>query len=230
MKITNFVFDLYGTLIDIKTDESPLAFWQGVAEYVGGSSHEVREEYLSLCAAQKRGENHEIDLLSVFKQMLAIRGRNADEAPAFAAKFRELSMKKLRCFPYAKRILQGLRSRGCGVYLVSNAQACFTVSELESCGLSELFDGIILSSDVGAKKPGEEIFRYAFEKFGISPEDSIYVGNDLRDDILGASSVGMRTAYIRTEQSGSYTDPLPKPTFLATTHKELMQTLFSLAK
>ena len=94
----------------------------------------------------------------------------------------------------------------------------------------EIKRNVILSSDVGAKKPGEKIFRYAFEKFGISPEDSIYVGNDLSDDILGASSVGMRTAYIRTEQSGSYTDPLPKPTFLATTHKELMQTLFSLAK
>ena len=228
----NFVFDLYGTLIDIKTDESPLSFWQGVAEYLGDGVHlaeDVRGEYLSLCAEAKKGENHEIDLLSVFEKMLLARGREAEEAFALADEFRRLSMKKLKCFPYAKMILRGIKQRGGGVFLLSNAQACFTVNELRCCGLTELFDGIILSSDVGTKKPSEEIFAYAFDKFGISPEKSIYVGNDLRDDILGASSVGMRTVYIHTEQSGSYSDAMPEPTYRAEKHSELMKMLFSLA-
>ncbi|MBR5774174.1 MAG: phosphoribosylformylglycinamidine synthase subunit PurQ, partial [Clostridia bacterium] len=44
------------------------------------------------------------------------------------------------------------------VYLLSNAQSCFTINELKECGLYDLFDGIIISSDVGRKKPYGEIF------------------------------------------------------------------------
>lgn len=227
----NFVFDLYGTLIDIKTDEEPPEFWHGVAAYLGAneSAEAVREEYISLCAGEKKGESHEIDLLCIFRRMLSSRGRDESEAQRLASEFRCLSMKKLLTFPYAKRILRGLKKRGGGVYLVSNAQSCFTLSELDSCGLSTLFDGIVISSDVGVKKPSPEIFAYAFDKFGISPENSIYIGNDLRDDVLGATGVGMATAYIHTEQSGSY-NGMPEPTYSAKSHLELMQILFSLAE
>lgn len=229
----NFVFDLYGTLVDIKTDESKPAFWQSVAEYLGDgaeNAESVRSEYLSLCASEKKGEFHEIDLTFVFEKMLANRGRSTDGALAFAGKFRELSREKLKCFRYAKMILKGLKELGCGVYLVSNAQACFTLAELKKCGLTPLFDGIIISSDLGVKKPCRDIFDKAFESFGISKDDSIYVGNDLRDDILGASGAGMRSVYIRTEQSGSYGDDMPGPTYTARNHSELMKRLFSLAK
>ena len=229
----NFVFDLYGTLVDIKTDESKPVFWQKVAEYLGDgaeNAESVRSEYLSLCAGEKKGEFHEINLAIVFEKMLINRGKNADGAPAFAGKFRELSREKLKCFRYAKSILKGLKELGCGVYLVSNAQACFTLTELDKCGLTELFDGILISSEVGVKKPCRDIFEIAFKKFGISKENSIYVGNDLRDDILGASGADMRSAYIHTEQSGSYGDDMPTPTYTARNHSELMKRLFSLAK
>ena len=227
----NFVFDLYGTLIDIKTDEQSPKFWQKVAAYLGANetSDAVRWEYLSLCSNEKKGENHEIDLIRVFQQMLLSRGRENDEAQRFATYFRRQSMKKLRTFRYAKKLLKGLKKRGGGVYLVSNAQSCFTLKELDDCGLTALFDGILISSDVGVKKPSSEIFQCAFDKFDISPENSIYVGNDLRDDILGAAGVGMRTVYIPTEQSGSYKD-MPEPTYSVKNHRDLMQTLFSIAE
>jgi putative hydrolase of the HAD superfamily len=126
-------------------------------------------------------------------------------------------------------MLRDLRKVG-GVYLLSNAQSCFTVDELKTCGLYDLFDGIIISSDVGTKKPWGEIFNIAFDRFGITPENSIYVGNDMRDDILGASSKGMRTLYIETTQSGSYPHlDLPKPTFVVKNHAEMKERLISLS-
>lgn len=228
----NFVFDLYGTLVDIKTDESPASFWRSVCRELGTSRllwRSVRREYLSLCRAKKESEEHEIELLDVFGEMLRNRGRPESDAQRLALAFREASTEKLKLFSGVKEMLLSLREAGAGVYLLSNAQSCFTRHEIELLGIDSLFDGIIISSEVGVKKPSEKIFRIAFERFGISACDSVYVGNDLRDDVLGATAVGMRTVYIRTEQSGEYPSlTLPSPTYVASDHDELSQLLLSL--
>jgi putative hydrolase of the HAD superfamily len=228
----NYVFDLYGTLIDIWTDESREELWEGVASLLGDGeecAETVKNEYMTLCREAKRGESHEINLLAVFESMLARRGVTTDVAPDLALEFRRMSMVYIRTFRGVKTMLRDLRKVG-GVYLLSNAQSCFTVDELKTCGLYDLFDGIIISSDVGTKKPWGEIFDIAFDRFGITPENSIYVGNDMRDDVLGASSKGMRTLYIETAQSGSYPHlDLPKPTFVVKNHAEMKERLISLS-
>jgi putative hydrolase of the HAD superfamily len=228
----NYVFDLYGTLIDIWTDESREELWEGVASLLGDGeecAETVKNEYMTLCREAKRGESHEINLLAVFESMLARRGVTTDVAPDLALEFRRMSMVYIRTFRGVKTMLRDLRKVG-GVYLLSNAQSCFTVDELKTCGLYDLFDGIIISSDVGTKKPWGEIFDIAFDRFGITPENSIYVGNDMRDDVLGASSKGIRTLYIETAQSGSYPHlDLPKPTFVVKNHAEMKERLISLS-
>ena len=139
-------------------------------------------------------------------------------------------MVRLKTFDGVENMLKELKKQG-RVYLVSNAQSCFTIDELRTTGLYDLFDGILISSDVGVKKPFPDIFRLAFEKFGITPEESIYIGNDMRDDILGASRVGMKTMYIETPQSGSYPDlDLPEPTYTVKNHLEMKMLLLSLDK
>ncbi len=228
----NFVFDLYGTLIDIWTDEEQPELWEGVALLIGDGedrAEQVREEYLALCRRAHRGGYHELDLLRVFERMLENRGVDISVAPSLAAEFRRLSIARLRCFRGVKTMLRELRAKGGGVYLLSNAQSCFTLDELRSLGLYDLFDGIVISSDIGVKKPSPEAFAIAFERLGITAENSVYIGNDMRDDILGASSVGMRTVYIQTEQSGSYPElDIPSPTFTVRSHGEMKELLLSL--
>lgn len=228
----NFVFDLYGTLIDIWTDESREELWEGVASLLGDGEEKaetVREEYLARCRGAKRGESHEIDLLGVFEAMLESRFVDKSVAPALASEFRRMSMVYLKPFRGVKTMLRELRKVG-GVYLLSNAQSCFTVDELKTTGLYDLFDGILISSDAGTKKPYPEIFDIAFNKFGIKAEDSIYIGNDMRDDILGATGVGMQTVYIETAQSGKYPGlDLPRPTYVVSTHSEMKRLLLTKA-
>lgn len=227
----NYVFDLYGTLIDIWTDESRPELWEGVASLLGDGEERaeaVRGEYMALCREAKMGEWHEINLLSVFETMLSRRGVSTSVAPDLAYEFRRMSMVYIRPFRGVKTMLRELRHVG-KVYLLSNAQSCFTLNELKECGLYDLFDGIIISSDVGRKKPYGEIFDIAFDRFGITAENSIYIGNDMRDDILGASSKGMRTLYIETAQSGSYPDlEIPAPTYTVKNHREMKAVLLSL--
>lgn len=229
----NFIFDLYGTLIDIKTDESGRAFWQTVAAELGVGRlwwRSVRREYLTLCKEKSLSSDHEFELLDVFCDMLRAHGKDAGGAQTLARVFRRASMKKLRVFPHVAEMLCDLRAAGAGVYLLSNAQACFTRDELDACGLTSLFDGIVISSDVGVKKPSSKIFEIALEKFGVSADDCIYVGNDMRDDVMGASGAGIRTVYIRTEQSREYPSlELPSPTYVAADHSSLADLLISLA-
>ena len=230
----NFIFDLYGTLVDIRTDEDKEELWEGVASLIGDGEDRadaVRREYLDLCKAAKQGEDHEINLLSVFEEMLITRGVNPVVAPSLASEFRRLSMVKLARFNGVRDMLLKLKEKGAGVYLVSNAQSCFTLDELRTTELDDLFDGIIISSDVGVKKPATAIFDIAFRRFDIRAEDSVYVGNDMRDDVLGATKSGIRTVYIHTEQSGSYPDlDLPEPTYRVNNHSEMSQLLTKIAE
>ena len=229
----NYIFDLYGTLIDIWTDEENPELWEYVSSLLGDGEEKaasVRREYISLCKQAKMGESHEIDLLAVFIKMLENREVDTSVAVSLAEEFRRASMVRLSVFDGAIDMLASLKAAGCGVYLLSNAQSCFTIGELKSTGLYGLFDGIVISSDVGVKKPYEEIFHIAFERFGVNAGNSIYVGNDLRDDVLGATKVGMKTVYIETLQSGKYDVDLPNPTHVVKDHREMKDLLLSIAK
>ena len=229
----NYIFDLYGTLIDIWTDEENPELWEYVSSLLGDGEEKaasVRREYISLCKQAKMGESHEIDLLAVFIKMLENREVDTSVAVSLAEEFRRASMVRLSVFDGAIDMRASLKAAGCGVYLLSNAQSCFTIGELKSTGLYGLFDGIVISSDVGVKKPYEEIFHIAFERFGVNAGNSIYVGNDLRDDVLGATKVGMKTVYIETLQSGKYDVDLPNPTHVVKDHREMKDLLLSIAK
>lgn len=231
----NFLFDLYGTLADIKTDEELSSLWFGFAWLLGESdSKAVKDEYHAICQKYADARAHkfvEFDLLSVFEQMLENRSADRSRAKELAREFRLLSRQKLRPFPCVKEILVGLRKRGAGVYLVSNAQACFTRDEIDELGISNLFDGILISSEAGVKKPDKAIFDKAAELFDITLNDCFYVGNDLYDDVLGAHNSGLKTVYIETEQSGKYpSEDLVEPDYTASTHQKLMELLFDLAE
>ncbi|MDE0187227.1 MAG: HAD family hydrolase [Candidatus Poribacteria bacterium] len=63
-------------------------------------------------------------------------------------------------------------------------------------GLSPLLDVVIDSTVVGVWKPEPEIFRAALFALGISPHETIYVGDSYSHDVCGAKGVGMWTAWL----------------------------------
>ena len=231
----NFLFDLYGTLIDIRTDEQSGEFWEEAARLADAPrADRFRERYAALCKAEAEAlpAGGEIDLMRVFRTLLeelsGARCAYLGYVSAYAHAFRAASIRKLRRFEGAGELLRDLRAAGARLYLLSNAQACFTYRELETTGLLHAFDGILLSSEAGYKKPSPLFFRAAFEKFGLVPGECLYVGNDLRDDVGGAHAAGIPCAYLETEQSGRYAEPYT-PDFCAETYPALAALLISLA-
>ncbi len=225
----NFLFDLYGTLADIRTDEQSAEFWRTVSKYLkSGGTRSVKERYAELCAERASDDGREFDLAEVFEILLKEFGADCTVSE-FAQKFRLASVCRLRLFDGVRELLTGLRVRGAKVYLLSNAQACFTRPELARLGISDMFDGIMLSSEIGYKKPSEKFFEGAFKKFSLDPADCLYIGNDLRDDVEGARNAGMHSVYIESEQSGVYGQDIAVDMF-AENRIGLKRLLFRLAE
>jgi putative hydrolase of the HAD superfamily len=67
---------------------------------------------------------------------------------------------------------------------------------LERAGLLAHFDPVVISDEVGIRKPRAEIFEAVLERLGAAPAEVIHVGDSLSADVAGAASLGMRTAWL----------------------------------
>jgi FMN phosphatase YigB (HAD superfamily) len=67
---------------------------------------------------------------------------------------------------------------------------------LEDYGLDSHFDAIVISEEVGIRKPRNEIFREVLQKLDCAPEEALHVGDNLDADVAGAAAHGMRTVWI----------------------------------
>lgn len=68
-------------------------------------------------------------------------------------------------------------------------------------GLEYVFDRIVISSEIGVRKPSPAIFRRAAQAESVAPCRVLMVGNDERSDIMGAAGAGVDGVYMRTEIS-----------------------------
>ena len=225
----NYFFDLYGTLVDIRTDEQKPSLWYYLAEFYSlcGAPYtpeEIRERYFILCAEETADlaaacpmldtEEVEIELRNVFRRLFEEKSItvSATQVSDTAMLFRALSFcSPPRLMEGAEKTLKELRQRGARLYLLSNAQSCFTIPELRHLNLLKgVFDGIFLSSDFGVKKPARAFFHAALEKAGVSGSEVLMIGNDPFADIRGADSIGMKSRYIHSWQSPPRGFSLPK--------------------
>ena len=216
MDFSDVIFDLYGTLVDIRTDENAPGLWSEMARIYAENGaeygpEELKTGYFSTVAALEGsapgGDAHEahpeIQLEAVFQKLYLDRGVEADRALAVATGmlFREASTEYIRLYPGAKELLRELRARGRRVWLLSNAQAIFTRPELRRLGIDRLFDGVYLSSDYGVKKPDRRFFERLLRERAVDPKRAVMVGNDGACDIAPARALGLAAVYIRSNIS-----------------------------
>lgn len=228
MGYQNCIFDLYGTLVDIRTDEDSPRLWERMAGLYAqyGASYrpgELQNTYCRLVRELEGGESSrqdtheahpEIQIEQVFRRLYEEKG--ADSSPELTARtglaFRRWSTEYLRLYPGAAELLARLRAGRRRLWLLSNAQSLFTRRELDQLKISHLFDGIYLSSDYGCKKPDPRFFRLLLREQAIDPKTAVMVGNDGTCDIKGAQTVGLATVYIRSNISPS--EPVPQADYV----------------
>lgn len=67
---------------------------------------------------------------------------------------------------------------------------------LAGFGVRDRFEVVVVSADVGWRKPRPEIFQDTLRRMGIGPDQAIFVGDTPEADVLGAQSVGMDVIWI----------------------------------
>ncbi len=211
MKYKNYIFDLYGTLIDIHTDEENPKLWNALAKFYSKhnakyTAEEIQNAYLANVTVQL-DISEEIRVEDVFRQLFTDKGVTADDTLILETCrfFRDTSTEYIRLYPWSLPVLEKLKSEGKGIYLLSNAQRSFTEHELNALGLTEYFDVIMISSDCGVKKPNLMFFKMLMKRCGLLGKECLFVGNDEVCDIFGAKKAGMDTFYIHSNCSPEYT-------------------------
>ena len=217
---TDLIFDLYGTLVDIHTEESD-AVWEKTALYFGyyGAGYTA----VSLKSAfqaelrkrqAKAGQSYEcfpdIPFHAVMADLFHRKGitENTDSLGIQAAQlFRICSTEYIRLYPGVLTALAKLREKGYRLWLLSNAQEMFTRYELEHLGLTDCFDGIYLSSCYGCRKPDRRFFRALLCEQKLDPASCLMIGNDRETDMAGAKAAGIDTFYMHTQLTPAEQSP-----------------------
>lgn len=203
----NYIFDLYGTLVNIRTDEWSKNFYKKFAKWLRkeGYSFEWKKFQKSFQETEQKYRKEEssfthpeIVIENVFREVFAKRGYvlNEEEVLYVSEHFRLISLVYLCLYEDTIECLAKLRKAGKKIYLLSNAQRSFTWQELERTGLVPYFDGILISSDEGCMKPDPKFYETLCERYELNVEDCIMIGNELKSDMAGAAAAGMDNFYI----------------------------------
>lgn len=96
--------------------------------------------------------------------------------------------------------LRRLQDMGFRLGIISNAAyAPFLTWILERFEIIEFFEQVVVSADVGTRKPWPEIFFLTLDRMGLSSSEAAYVGDDFRRDIVAAKRAGLRAIWYRPE-------------------------------
>jgi putative hydrolase of the HAD superfamily len=222
MAIKGILFDLYGTLIDIETNESMDEIYRAIAHYLsyqGVYLHrwEVRERYYQIMKQQKEacGEEYpEIDVEAIWNEFLMQEGiksslHRGQQAKVIAHIYRGVSRNRLQLYPDVKRVLNELQMKY-RLALISDAQSCYALPEIQAVGLENYFESIVISSRYGFRKPDPRLFQKTLDNMQLTSSEVIWVGNDMFRDIYGAQALGIKNIYIDSNQGAkSYKNVTP---------------------
>lgn len=98
--------------------------------------------------------------------------------------------------PEAQHVLDALERAGVPFGIVTNGLARKRHT-LRVLGLERRAAVVIISDDLGRRKPDVAVFTRAATDLGVRPEVALFVGDKARQDIRGARDAGMKTAWLR---------------------------------
>jgi HAD superfamily hydrolase (TIGR01509 family) len=110
------------------------------------------------------------------------------------------------CIPFAgvENLLIAVK-RKTKTGLITNAYDAVEQKErIKSSGLDIYFDTIVIAGEIGIYKPDPAIFLHALAHMDAQPDKSLYVGDSITHDVIGAKSAGMKTVLLsQTPKRGS---------------------------
>jgi putative hydrolase of the HAD superfamily len=194
------LFDLYGTLVDIQLDEDSAALWIGLADALRSSGAHVdpagvRGLFLSILKEEAVRGREGFIMERAFRRLMTSVGVIGDVEP-IGRLFRQLSLKTLTLRPFVVPLFEALSRSRTKTGIVSNTEAVLTRFDLDCFPVLLTVGTIVLSSEVGARKPDPQIFLLALERLHATSTSALFIGNDWNADIVGARRAGLRAIFL----------------------------------
>lgn len=156
----------------------------------------------------------EIDLLGLNRQCLGDLGLEVsdEELAAYHDALYRHWTSTIALSQHAHALLEALRKRDLKLAIISNvATPGHLVREvLDAQGLTERVDAVVLSCEVGKRKPHRAIFERALEELGVEAAETLHVGDRVYHDVGGAAALGIATVqalWFRADDDAESTHP-----------------------
>jgi YjjG family noncanonical pyrimidine nucleotidase len=198
MHYTTLLLDLDHTLFD--TDTSEAAAFRHTLSAAGVSEPDrhfadYQRINRNLWAAVERGEVTPQHVRTRrFECLVAERSLDADPlfmAEAFVAGLAENG----DLYAGAREVIERLCEHA-SLALVTNGLGEVQRARIQRVGIAQYFDAITVSAEVGAAKPGTEIFEITFQALDFpSKQATLMVGDSLSSDIRGGTNFGVATCW-----------------------------------
>jgi putative hydrolase of the HAD superfamily len=241
MIVKGIIFDINGTLSDIRTNEwhddvyrviSNLLSYQGISL----DPNAVKYLYFETMKKQRAacGARHpEFDAVGIFREIVtqhstnftrALPAEKLEQLPRLLAEaHRAASRFQLQPYPGVGETIRQLQPKY-HLAIISDGQTAYAVPELNAVGLAAYFDPIIISGDFGYRKPDDRLFTAALTSMKMDPSEILFVGNDMYRDVYGAQGLGMKTVFFKSNQ-GTQEKEGVKPDYIIYNFPELLNAI-----
>lgn len=88
------------------------------------------------------------------------------------------------------------------VGIISNNVKEWVDQVLTNYKIKNLFDDVLISSEIETRKPNALIYFEALRRLSAKPEESVFISDEIADDLVGAAGLGMRTIWLKTKKKG----------------------------
>jgi HAD superfamily hydrolase (TIGR01549 family) len=127
----------------------------------------------------------------------------------------------------AKKLLAQTQAK-CKVGLITNfTYAPVIHKSLRKIGICDFFNAVVVSEDIGWRKPCPQIFQDILSRLQVKAEDAVYVGDSPIEDIKGAKEAGLKTIFVPSQfnKLADLKDSKEEPTFVAKSLVEVSEFL-----
>ena len=111
--------------------------------------------------------------------------------------YRKAREAELTPYPHVYPTLIQLSKLGLKLGILSDAPSKEAWLRLAYLNFHHIFDEIVTFDETGERKPSPVPFRAILKKLDVAPEEALMVGDWAERDIVGASNVGMKTAFAK---------------------------------
>jgi len=202
-----YVFDAYGTLLDV---HSAVARYQDV---IGPQAERLSELWRS-----KQLEYTWVrTLMGAYQDFAHLTEQALDYAAArcggVSAQTRAdllNAYQTLNAYNDAAPCLRELRQRGARTGILSNGTPAMLQAAISAAGLTDLFDEVISVDELGIYKTAPVVYEQACQRFAVPAAELVFISSN-RWDVAGASRFGCHSIWInRNGQADEYADCPPK--------------------